>query len=452
MTSPLPPSEGAGPTNGGHDHVHLGRAIVLVVVAVVVGALLLNVASRPTVDNASSTAPPATTTTTHPKTPTTTTTTVPRSSVAVLSANGTSVAGVAADVSTALKAQGWNTLTPVDTTAPVTASAVYYAAGQQASAATIASYLGLKPTTVQPLTTSAPVSTTAGVEVLVVVGPDLAGHLPSTATTTTTTAASPGTALSLTDLPVPLEALARHPATSAVFVDYDGTLSPIVEDPATAVPVAGASEVLARLATRFGLVAVVSGRPAAFLRQVLGPPPGVRLIGLYGMEEVDGRREVVTSAAAGVWREAVAGTAARATASAPAGLGVEPKGLTVTLHWRVNPTTETWARRFAAEEAAATGLVAHPGRRSLELRPPLAIDKGSVVEQLAAPFTGVAFVGDDLGDLPAFDVLDRLAAGGVTVAKVAVVDGESAPEVAARADVTVDGPAGAVALLGRLAG
>jgi hypothetical protein len=164
--------------------VALGRAIAVVVVAVIVGALLLQVAARPPVGNASATpTPPATTTTTHPKTAATTTTTVPRSSVAVLAANGTSVAGIAADITAAIKSQGWSTLTPVDTTGPVSASTVYYAAGQQAAAASIASYLGLKPTVVQPLTTSAPVSGTNGVEVLVVVGPDLAAHPPSTATT-----------------------------------------------------------------------------------------------------------------------------------------------------------------------------------------------------------------------------------------------------------------------------
>jgi len=166
----------------------MGKAIAVVVVALVLGALLLNVAARPPVDTASatpSTPSATTTTTTHPKksTATTTSTTVPRSSVAVLSANGTSVAGIAATISADLKGQGWNTLTPVDTTAPVASSTVYYAAGQQASAATIASYLGLKPTAVQPLTTSAPVSGTNGVEVLVVVGPDLAAHPPSSATT-----------------------------------------------------------------------------------------------------------------------------------------------------------------------------------------------------------------------------------------------------------------------------
>ena len=41
---------------------------------------------------------------------------------------------------------------------------------------------------------------------------------------------------------------------------------------------------LARLAAEFALVAVISGRPTAFLRDVLGAPAGVELVGLYGLE------------------------------------------------------------------------------------------------------------------------------------------------------------------------
>jgi hypothetical protein len=62
----------------------------------------------------------------------------------------------------------------------------------------------------------------------------------------------------------------------------------------------------------------------------------------------------------------------------------------------------------------------------------------------------VAVFGDDLGDLPAFDAVAELAAQGVAVARIAVVDAESATEVAAQADLVVEGPAGAVALLEQL--
>ncbi|HEX3947553.1 MAG TPA: trehalose-phosphatase, partial [Acidimicrobiales bacterium] len=90
----------------------------------------------------------------------------------------------------------------------------------------------------------------------------------------------------MTGLPAVLAPFRDHPATAALFVDFDGTLAPIVEDPAAARPFSGVPELLVALAGRFGLVAVVSGRPVRFLQDVLGQSPGVHLAGLYGMEEV----------------------------------------------------------------------------------------------------------------------------------------------------------------------
>ncbi|HVX23046.1 MAG TPA: trehalose-phosphatase [Acidimicrobiales bacterium] len=254
----------------------------------------------------------------------------------------------------------------------------------------------------------------------------------------------------MTGLPAALVPLADHPTRSALFLDFDGTLAPIVDDPAGAAPLPGVPDLLVALGRRFGLVAVVSGRPVGFLADNLRRPGGVHLAGLYGMEQIgpDGR-----SAGAGPaepWRPVVADVTRRALAEAPPGAEVEPKGLTVTLHWRRRPDAEGWATRFARREGAATGLLAQPGRMSVELRPPVDADKGTVVRRLAAGWAAAACFGDDLGDLPAFRALGDLAATGVAVARVAVVDADSPPEVVAAADVVVDGPAGAEALLRQL--
>ncbi len=254
-------------------------------------------------------------------------------------------------------------------------------------------------------------------------------------------------------VPGALAAFTRHPAAAAVFIDFDGTLAPIAADPAAARPLPGARDVLVRLARRMGLVAVVSGRPVAFLTDVLGSVPGVHLIGLYGMETAgaDGAAMAV-SAEVERWRPVVAEETARASREAPPGAFVEAKGLTVTLHWRAAPAAERWARRFAAVAHSDAGLVAVDGRAALELRPPVAVDKGTVVRRLAPGHRLVACFGDDVGDLPAFAALDELSARGTVAVKVAVVDDEAPPEVAAAADVTVDGPAAAVTLLEALAG
>lgn len=254
----------------------------------------------------------------------------------------------------------------------------------------------------------------------------------------------------MTERPSVVEALRDRPAESALFLDFDGTLAPIVDDPAQARPWPGVPRLLGDLARSFGSVAVVSGRPARFLADVLGPPTGVALLGLYGLEEVAPDGSVVRVPDAERWRPVVARVTADARRHAPGGLGVEDKGLSVTLHWRLEPSAEPWARRFAGQAVSEQGLVAQPGRMALELRPPLATDKGTVVERLGRGWAVVACFGDDLGDLAAFSALGRLAAAGAQVLRVAVADDESPPEVLAAADLVVDGPAGAAALLRQL--
>jgi trehalose 6-phosphate phosphatase len=235
----------------------------------------------------------------------------------------------------------------------------------------------------------------------------------------------------------------RDPAHSALCLDFDGTLAPIVEDPLAARPLPGVPELLSRLATRFGLVAVISGRPLDFLERALDSPPGVTLVGLYGLGQVGPDAEP--------WLPVIGAAVADARAEAPDGVYVEPKGLTVTLHWRHAPETGSWATAFAARQEELRGLRVYPGRLSLELRPPLDVDKGTVVRALVGEMDALAVFGDDLGDLPAFAAAAERAASGVAVVRVAVVDEESPPAVAAQADVEVDGPAGALALLEQLA-
>ena len=124
----------------------------------------------------------------------------------------------------------------------------------------------------------------------------------------------------------------------------------------------------------------------------------------------------------------------------------------MTLHWRHAPEAGSVGARPSPLAGAASGDCGSiPGRLSLELRPPLDVDKGTVVRSLVAGMQAVAVFGDDLGDLPAFAAAAELAAQGVAVVRVAVIDEESAAEVAAQADLVVEGPAGALALLEQLA-
>jgi trehalose 6-phosphate phosphatase len=241
----------------------------------------------------------------------------------------------------------------------------------------------------------------------------------------------------------------ERPADALVVSDFDGTLSPIVPDPALASPVDGMAEVLGRLATHVGEVAVVSGRPLAFLEAKL--PEGVTLFGQYGLE---GRRhgERVDHPSGGVWRETIADVSESARRTAPERTGVEPKGLSLTLHYRNAPDIEAALTEWATATAARTGLVLRPARMSIELHPPVDVDKGTVLADLAADHPGpVLFAGDDVGDLSAFEELGRLRGNGRHVVAVVVDSTESPQKLRDMADLLVDGPAEVLKLLDRLA-
>jgi trehalose 6-phosphate phosphatase len=271
---------------------------------------------------------------------------------------------------------------------------------------------------------------------------------------------SAGDAAAAARLPDLLQPLAAHPQHSALFLDFDGTLSAVVKDPRDATPLPGVPDLLAELATTFALVAVISGRPTAFLDEILGPPPGVTLAGLYGLERA------LQGSAHDTWAAVIDEVVAEALATAPEGVYVEPKGLTVTLHFRRAPEHKDWVLDFAERQHATRGLAVVQGRLERELRPPLDVDKGTVVRSLVAehdeagePLRALAAFGDDLGDLPAFAALEALHDAATTddrsppiVVRVAAVDSESPGAVAAAADLSVVGATGAVALLRELAG
>jgi hypothetical protein len=103
--------------------------------------------------------------------------------VPVVVANATGVSGAAATVSNQLQAVGWSMLPAVNASARVPASKVYYVAGHQAEANSVASALHLPSTAVMPYTTAAPIGSIGTADVVVVVGPDLATPTSTTSTT-----------------------------------------------------------------------------------------------------------------------------------------------------------------------------------------------------------------------------------------------------------------------------
>ena len=175
------------------------RAVILIGLFVLITALLVgglhptsSTSSTPTTSSSSTTSPatsatspsPPTTKAAPPAKSTTTTTTITKVSKApVLVANASGTSGAAATVSNQLQMAGWNVQAPINATAKVPSSNVYYVAGQKAAATGVATTLHLAANTVLPYTTAAPVSTIGTAEILVLVGPDLVSGVSSTTTT-----------------------------------------------------------------------------------------------------------------------------------------------------------------------------------------------------------------------------------------------------------------------------
>ncbi len=183
-------------------------------------------------------------------------------------------------------------------------------------------------------------------------------------------------------VPRVLQPLVDDPARAALFVDFDGSLSPIVLDPASARPLPAARAALARLVPVLARVAVVSGRPAAFLRDALAID-GLDYAGTYGLERIVAG-DVVLDERVRPYLDAIVQAADEAEAALP-GLHVERKGqVAVTIHWRDQPERGDDATRWAAEAAARLGLDAPlRGRMAVELRPPVPVDKGTTVAELS---------------------------------------------------------------------
>ena len=175
-----------------------GRAAALLAVAVVLGIVLLNAADDSPSGSVAAGSDDTTPENTTPSTLATTTivTLPPRApaDVKVIAANGTDVKGVAKKATDALKAAGYNVLSPTDTSAKAQASSVYYVGDFTREAEAVAAGLGLPPTAVQALPTPPPLADARGANIVVVVGPDLAAPLAAPAPSSTTAASAGGTA------------------------------------------------------------------------------------------------------------------------------------------------------------------------------------------------------------------------------------------------------------------
>ncbi|HVV35736.1 MAG TPA: trehalose-phosphatase [Acidimicrobiales bacterium] len=244
-------------------------------------------------------------------------------------------------------------------------------------------------------------------------------------------------------VPPALQPLVDRAPDALVVLDFDGTISTIVDHPGDATAVAGVIDTLSEL-TRFVTVAFVTGRPVEWLVDRTRPlaDHGVEFIGLHGHERLHGA-DVVPHPESAPWRETIELVEARVKAAAPADVVVERKGLALALHYRTSPGAEQWIRTFCDEVERETGLVAHDTRYSVELRPPVELDKGDAMRLLIDEHRpkAVVFFGDDLVDIPAVEAMRSYAE--IPSAAVFVDSLEGPRAFAEIADVVLTSPAAA---------
>lgn len=258
-----------------------------------------------------------------------------------------------------------------------------------------------------------------------------------------------------------IEPLLAEPAASAILLDLDGTLAPIVERPED-VAIPGDLRVqLPVIAARYALLAFISGRALNGLRGIVGLN-GVVYSGNHGLEIrlPDGQRLPSPDAAGhrAALREFARRWAPRELAAD--GVWLEDKGGTLTFHYRTAPDPARAVAvldRTIAPAARDAGLVAAPGRMSLEIHPSASITKGTAARSIVESrpeVRHVVSVGDDRTDVEVWWALRDLVAMGrlSTGVGVGVESDESPPIVLQEADVLVPSVAGVGELLAVLAG
>jgi trehalose 6-phosphate phosphatase len=254
-----------------------------------------------------------------------------------------------------------------------------------------------------------------------------------------------------------LAPLRADPSHSAIMLDIDGTLAPIVEHASDAHVPESTRKLMITVARRYGLVACVSGRRASEARAMVSIG-SISYVGSHGVELLrSGWTEAVLDPEVSDWvrrihefgREADTADVRRWR------VRMEDKGPIVAFHWRGAPDQDAAKAAIdaIAERAEAAGLRIHWGRKVLEVRPPVRIDKGAGVTRLLAEvgpeIAAALYVGDDTTDLDAFRALGELVAEGrlVRAVRVGVQSEEGPSQIAEEADLVVDGPEGVRELL-----
>jgi len=214
----------------------------------------------------------------------------------------------------------------------------------------------------------------------------------------------------------------RSASRVLLLLDYDGTLTPIVERPGLAGLSADTRRLLEALAQKRRLtLAIISGRALPDLKQKVGIS-NIIYAGNHGLE-IEGPQVSFVSPAAEESKPLLRrmyGELSRAL-GAIKGVLVEDKGLTLSVHYRQVAEGRSAEVRSIFEritgDAAGSGKIGITwGKKVYEVRPAVAWDKGKVVEMLMGQKSGTLpiYLGDDLSDEDGFKAIESYG-GGISV-------------------------------------
>ena len=224
-------------------------------------------------------------------------------------------------------------------------------------------------------------------------------------------------------------------APAALVTDVDGTLSRIVARPEYAVVEDTVRDSLRAMAQHLSLVAVVTGREEAVAREMVGVTE-LRYVGNYALD-------VETAAVVDEEDLDQARVLVRMLLQPFPCVELEDKGVSFALHYRNCPEVTMRERLLSlvSPVAAAAGARVIEGKQVVELVPNRLPDKSVAVARLLRDhdIQGAVYLGDDVGDVPVFQLLARRRAQGLASLGIAVVDAETDPAVLQAADMRLAG-------------
>lgn len=240
-----------------------------------------------------------------------------------------------------------------------------------------------------------------------------------------------------------------------IITDFDGTLSPIVNDPAAATIMPEIQGHLRRLLPSLELLAVVSGRAVADVRRMVGIDRAV-FIGNHGLERWE-RGQLTVPPEVAAYRPQLEAVLHGMMSHITDGVHIEDKTVTASVHYRLSPNPDQTAatlRPILETLTADNGLNLHSGKMVFEIRPPTQLNKGTAFRDLVTQYKldGALFLGDDVTDVDAMRMAQTMRTARQCYAlAVGVLHEDTPAEVRDYAHITANGVEDVAQLLGWLA-